>query len=184
MIIGIGGCSNSGKSSLAKAIIQHMKNLKIIHLCQDDYMRYSSYLTKIQDHTDWEIPSALKIEEYLNAVSLANNTYDIVLTEGIFAFSFEKLYSLYSGKIFLSMDKDTFYARKKNDLRWGIEPEWYIQHIWDSHIKYGKGLLKQPFLDLNVNDSKIHKTAFEFIDKLRTQRGQATIVLTGFTGFT
>jgi len=129
MIIGIGGCSNAGKSFLAREIIKELKEVRIIHLCQDDYAKYSGNLTKYQGHTDWELPSSIRFNEYYRAVVKANKNYDIVLAEGLFAYSFEELYSLYDGKIFLYIDKNTFYKRKKRDNRWGFEPDYYINHI-------------------------------------------------------
>ena len=31
-----------------------------------------------------------------------------------------------------------FYKRKREDTRWGKEPDWYIDYIWDSYLKYGR----------------------------------------------
>ena len=146
MIIGIGGSSNSGKSHLAQSIIENLKDIDAVHLCQDDYVKYSGYLTKYRGHIDWELPATIKFDEYFQAVLKAENENDIVIAEGLFAFYFEELYNLYSFKIFMTLSREIFFSRKRNDDRWGIEPYWYIEHIWNSHQKYGKGMLKQPYL--------------------------------------
>jgi len=146
MIIGIGGSSNSGKSHLARSIIENLKDIDIVHLCQDDFVKYSGNLTKYRSHTDWELPSTIKIDDYFQAVLIAEKDHDIVIAEGLFAFYFKELYNLYSLKIYMNLNRETFFSRKRKDDRWGIEPYWYIEHIWDSHQKYGKGLLKPPYL--------------------------------------
>jgi hypothetical protein len=39
--------------------------------------------------------------------------------------------------LFVEIDKETFLKRKARDLRWGKEPRWYMEHIWDSYLKFG-----------------------------------------------
>ena len=138
MIIGIGGCSNTGKSALANEIKEFYSSEKAIVLCQDDFVKYRDFLTKIDGHVNWELPSTIKIEEYITAVTEAEKQNDLVICEGLFAFWFDELNILYDKKIFIEIDKTTFKERKQVDLRWGKEPDWYIEHIWESHLKYGQ----------------------------------------------
>lgn len=136
MVIGIGGSSNSGKSTLANQLKNYYTNLKVIVLCQDDYIVDRQLLTTINEHINWEIPSTINIKKYISAVIDAKNNYDLVICEGLFAFWFEELNKLYDKKIFLKIDKEIFKERKNKDLRWGKEPEWYIEHIWEKHVEY------------------------------------------------
>ena len=136
MIVGIGGSSNSGKSTLANELAAYYKNIDVKILCQDDFVISHDLLTRVNGHIDWEQPSTIEIEKYITAVKKANETYDLVICEGLFAFWFSELNKLYDKKIFLKIDKKSFKNRKVKDLRWGKEPNWYIEHIWDSHLKY------------------------------------------------
>ena len=138
MITGIGGCSNSGKSALANELRKHFGYDKSVVLCQDDFVKYSGELPKIDGHTDWEQPSSIKIDEFINAVKENSSVFEYVFVEGLFAFWFDRLNALYDKKLFLELDKATFIKRKKNDYRWGKEPDWYIEHIWNSYLKYGR----------------------------------------------
>ncbi len=138
MIIGIGGCSNSGKSRLAERLDNFFNVRKVKVLCQDDFVKKQDVLTTLKGHIDWEVPSTIKFEEYLNAVKKASVENDLVICEGLFAFWFGELNLLYNKKIFLEIDKATFIKRKKRDLRWGKEPDWYIEHIWQNYLKYGQ----------------------------------------------
>jgi len=147
MIIGIGGCSNSGKSLLAKQIsdfYQRNKTVKI--LCQDDFVKRRDFLTTINEHVDWELPSTIEIDKYISSVKDAEKQYDLLICEGLFAFWFDELNILYDKYIFLEIDEHTFKHRKQADLRWGKEPDWYIDHIWQSHMRYGQ---------LNLSDTNI-----------------------------
>ncbi|PLX01930.1 MAG: hypothetical protein C0595_12985 [Marinilabiliales bacterium] len=139
MIIGIGGVSNAGKSFLANMIkIDLEKKYKIKILCQDDFIKPESKIPKINGLTDWEHPSSINHDMYYQAIIREAKNNDILISEGLFAFYSDKLTALYDKNIFLYIDKETFINRKKDDLRWGKVPDWYIQHIWDSYLRYGK----------------------------------------------
>lgn len=138
MILGIGGCSNSGKSALAEQIDNFYTVKKVKVLCQDNFVKRRDFLTEINGHIDWEIPSTIKFDEYFNAVKKASSENDLVVCEGLFAFWFDDINKLYDKVIHLTLDKKTFFDRKKKDLRWGKEPDWYIEHIWQSFLKYGQ----------------------------------------------
>ena len=137
MVIGIGGCSNSGKSELAEQLNNFYNTQNVKVLCQDDFVKRRDFLTSINEHVDWELPSTIFINDYINAVKDASKTYDLVICEGLFAFWFDELNKLYDKKIFLELDEITFKTRKRKDLRWGKEPDWYIEHIRQSYLKYG-----------------------------------------------
>ncbi len=138
MIIGIGGVSNSGKSTLAKYIKDIYPTYKIRILCQDDFVKPHYELPKIFEHIDWETPDSIDFTFYKNQLISAKKNVDIVIAEGLFAFSNNMITELYDKKIFLSISKKSFLNRKKHDIRWGEEPDWYIHHIWQSYLLYGR----------------------------------------------
>ena len=167
MVIGIGGSSNSGKSTLAKQLSEHYKDLSVKILCQDDFVKKRDFLTTINGHIDWEDPSTIIINEYINAVNDAKNIFDLVICEGLFAFWFKELNELYDKNIFLKIDEVTFKERKFKDLRWGKEPNWYIEHIWESHLRYCKiPSDKKNYLVINAS-KKINMAEIEqFIENI------------------
>ncbi len=138
MVIGIGGCSNAGKSALANEIIAKLPNKNTIILCQDDYTLDDDLTPNHYEHTDWEIPESIDIDRYISEVIEAKDTYDLVICEGLFSFWFDELSKLFDRNIYLNLDKEEFLLRKAKDERWGEEPSWYIRHIWDNHQTYGK----------------------------------------------
>jgi len=139
MVIGIGGVSNAGKSSLANLLKLNLeKDFKVKILCQDDFILPQEDIPKVKGLTDWECPESINHEMYLQAVQRECQNNDIVISEGLFAFHNDELSNLYDKIFFLYVEKDIFRSRKERDLRWGDVPDWYIEHIWESYEKYGK----------------------------------------------
>jgi uridine kinase len=138
MIIGIGGVSNAGKTTLASRLKEQLPNLNVSILSQDDFPNPVEEIPMIKDHVDWEVPISIDIPGYLRQVLEDAKKHDLVIAEGLFAFCDERIVRHYDKKIFLTISKPTFLERKSNDFRWGKEPEWYMEHIWDSHLKCGK----------------------------------------------
>ncbi len=137
MIIGIGGVSMAGKSSLARAIKAQYTRKEVSILCQDDFIMPLHSMPQVKGKTDWENPASIDFDEYIASVVARDIETDVVIAEGLFAYHDHSLAKLYDKKIFLEISSDLFFERKKSDTRWDIEPEWYIQHIWKSYLKYG-----------------------------------------------
>jgi len=67
---------------------------------------------------------------------------DVVILEGIFALYDDEMNKMFDKKIFVDLGYQEFIDRKSMDNRWGYEPDWYIQHIWDSYQEYREDILK------------------------------------------
>jgi len=139
MIIGIGGVSTAGKSSLAFQLRKYFSpKAKVKILCQDDFILPESEIPRIKGHIDWECPDSIDHDMYFQALQRERKVNEIIISEGLFAFNDERVGSLYDKRIFLMISRETFWKRKLADLRWGKEPEWYIEHIWNNYLKFGK----------------------------------------------
>lgn len=138
MIIGIGGVSRAGKTTLANQITKWMPSTQTMVLRQDLFVLNTSDFPAIQNVPDWEVPQSLNLPVLLKAIHNAMKHNELVIVEGIFAFAFEEINSLYQGAIFIEIDEPVFRSRKVLDDRWGPEPEWYLNHIWQSYLKYGQ----------------------------------------------
>jgi len=136
MVIGIGGISTAGKSKLANRLKDYFSDKKVSVLCQDNYAMPTAQIPKISDHTNWEIPESLDFDKFYNLILEEKKSNDIVIAEGLFVFYDNRLLELFDKKIFMAIGKETFLERKSIDLRWGKEPEWYMEHIWNSHHNY------------------------------------------------
>ena len=136
MIIGIGGISNAGKTSLAKKIKAYYSDKSVKILCQDDFAMPTQDIPKIKEHTNWEIPASIDFDRFYSKILEESKKHDIVIDEGLFVFYEDRLNKLYDKMIYMSISKETFARRKNQDFRWGAEPDWYVEHIWDSHHRY------------------------------------------------
>lgn len=136
MIIGIGGVSRAGKTTLANLLKKQLKGKTISILNQDDFVKKSG-LPKIKNHIDWEHPDSLDWKELRKKIISESAVSEIIIVEGLFAFYDTEIVSKYDFCIFMSIEKEIFLHRKRKDKRWGNEPEWFIQHIWNSYLKYG-----------------------------------------------
>ena len=66
-IIGIGGCSRSGKSTLARRIKERFSDLCVLILDMDDFVLPKDQIPKIKDRTDWELPASVDFKKLIQA---------------------------------------------------------------------------------------------------------------------
>lgn len=142
MIIGIGGVSRAGKTTLAEKLkTEFLKKGKTIDIfCQDDFLKPKITLSKVEGIPDWERPSSIKWD--LLTKNVENSTADIIIIEGLFSFYPASFRAHYDLKIFINLPKKLFVSRRLQDDRWteseGKEPAWHIEHVWRSFLKYGQ----------------------------------------------
>jgi len=164
-IVGIGGVSNSGKSQLAEMIKSNLPNKLVSVICQDDYIHPQYEIPKIQNHINWESPESINFVAYRNAIVEASDVSDLIVAEGFLAFYDPGINALYDKKIIVQISREEFYKRKRNDLRWGKEPEWYIDHIWRSYLRIGKPVFQpQEYLLFDGSKEFDLNQIFSFLD--------------------
>ena len=154
-IIGIGGISRSGKSFLSELLAGRIKNSgkKVRIFDQDNFVFPTDKIPLIRDHVDWECPESIDFQKFKQYINVAASENDFVIAEGLMVFWEPELLNLFDFKIQIEIDKNEFISRKQTDLRWGKEPEWYIEHIWDANLKYGQfPKPSQPDMRLDGSD--------------------------------
>lgn len=145
MIIGIGGVSQSGKSHLADQLSLRLKNTRVISL--DDFAFPTEQLPKVKDRYDWEVPMAYDFDRLLKEIDLAIPQSDHVIAEGILIFYDPRINERFDKRIFLTINKPVFLARRKKETRWGNEPDWFLEHVWKCYEQYGRSV-NEPALTL------------------------------------
>jgi len=140
--IAIGGVSRAGKTTLANTLAYHFeakgKKVKILH--QDNFTFKESKIPKIRNRVDWEHPQSINFSKLEKTIQQYNDSQaiDVLISEGLLIFYELNLHRFFDVKILVEINKETFKLRKKKDDRWGNEPDWFIEHIWDSYQKYGR----------------------------------------------
>jgi uridine kinase len=137
MMIGIGGVSRSGKSTLAQKLEPFFKGKTTAIINQDEYIHSAFQMPWIGTELDWEDPESLDFQRMYYEIAWLSKNVEILIVEGLFAFYYPALNKKYDKKILIEIDFNTFVDRKLMDERWGKVPEWYIKHIWDSYLSFG-----------------------------------------------
>jgi nicotinamide/nicotinate riboside kinase len=136
-IIAIGGVSRSGKSELAKLLLSELSKheTEAVIISQDDHCFPAEKIPRIKNLPNWESPESMNWEKYHAAIQKFLNHNKIVILEGIFVFDDPEYAGKYAKEIVLSISKQTFLERRKKEKRWGREPFWFIEHVWDAYQK-------------------------------------------------
>lgn len=156
MVIGIGGASRSGKSFLARQLAAEYKaaGKSVLVLDQDDFAFPEDELPRIRDRADWDHPLSLDFRRLQEHIRAARARYEVVLVEGILVFFDLEVNDLFDRRIFLVLDKVRFWERRKRETRWGEEPDWYLEHVWEAHLKYGRLNLEKGRCPIEIRESK------------------------------
>jgi nicotinamide/nicotinate riboside kinase len=168
MIIGIGGVSRSGKTSLAFLIkrIAEKRGETATVISQDNFVFEESKIPKIRHRTDWECPESIDFQRYKNDIVDKQVTYQHVITEGLLNFWDTETDALFDRRLFVLIKKDIFLSRRLQEKRWGFEPKWFIEYVWKSYLKYGQTVLAQPkngVLLLSGNDDFDEQLIADFL---------------------
>ncbi len=131
-LILLAGVSRSGKSTLATKLVHDLPNAIVLH--QDEFILDQSALPLIKGRIDWENPETIDWDRLVSAHDEANEQYDFIIIEGIFALSSLRLIKASAFKILLTLDREEFIKRRSQETRWGDEPDWFIHHVWESHL--------------------------------------------------
>ena len=152
MLIGIGGPSRSGKSTLANLLLVYYRKMgkKAIVFHQDDFVFPETKIPKIKDRTDWESPQSIDHELLYEVVADFKNRFDVVIVDGFYVYIDPTLNAIFDVRLFLKISKKTFFLRKAKDTRWGYIPKWYYDHIWQAFQKFGIPDFKtKPYIQLS-----------------------------------
>ena len=105
-------------------------------LCQDDFPNAEEDIPRIKDRIDWEHPDSIHWVNWQRAVKSFENECDYLILDGLFIFRPEAGISP-DLSIYLKIDKEQFTKARQQETRWGPEPNWYIDYVWQQHLTYG-----------------------------------------------
>ena len=137
-IIGIGGVSRSGKSTVARKLKDELASLKVFALDMDSYVLPENDIPKINGHPNWEVPESIDYERILTLLDENKSIYEVIIVEGILAFANKELNKRYDLTVVMEISKATYLNRRKQETRWGKDPDWYLEYVWEAHLKYGQ----------------------------------------------
>ena len=120
-IIGIGGGTCSGKSTLARNLEMILgkkytvKNYNLDHFYDFSSLKAHAPITKIE-YGDHNHPKGMKMDKLLAELDerMSDGVTDIIIIEGLFALYFEQLRDLHNMKIFVDLLSDERLNRRIN----------------------------------------------------------------------
>lgn len=133
-LILIGGVSRSGKSTLAGELTSLLTNC--ISLSQDNFVLAKEQIPTIKNRIDWEEPKSINWTSLIDRIDELSKHHSFIIIEGIFAFNSSIINDLAVYKVYLELDYELFTERRKDEKRWGPEPAWYLEHVWNAHEKF------------------------------------------------
>eukprot|EP00029_Vermamoeba_vermiformis_P013513 TRINITY_DN8435_c0_g1_i1.p1 TRINITY_DN8435_c0_g1~~TRINITY_DN8435_c0_g1_i1.p1 ORF type:complete len:293 (-),score=39.64 TRINITY_DN8435_c0_g1_i1:75-953(-) len=176
-IIGIGGSTRSGKTTLSRALFNHyshQNNIAVYHIGQDAYFKTikpkHSFGTLSFDN--WECPEAMDFDQFYNAIVhtkdearekiRTNEQYKeaIIIIEGFLLFHEERITNLLDVKYFLAIPKQLCHERRlKANTKWKFpEPhfeEYFALLIWPGYVRFNKRVCLMN--DVHVIDGLLSK---------------------------
>ncbi len=144
-LIGIGGLSQAGKTTLATQLAASWSDHSVAVLEMDSFGKPESELpiwvdAEGKEYRDWEHPESIDYDELVAAVEKASADHDIVIVEGILVFHDARIWDLLDTRVLLEVEDDLFWERRRRDVRWGAESDTYLQHVLDAYTERKKGL--------------------------------------------
>ena len=140
-IIGVGGATRSGKTSLCKNIIKYLNSDEkhIIHL--DNYFSLE-LLYKYKNN--WEIPEVIEwtylIEDIQNIKYIINyKNHQYILVEGFLLFK-QPLFYKFNKSIFIWVSKEE--AKKRRMETKPVPEDYYENLVWPNYLKNNYHLAK------------------------------------------
>ncbi len=167
-LIAIGGVSRSGKSSLCQQLADRFlaQGKSVTTFDMDDFVKDVKDVPMIRDRRDWEHPGSINEQRLKKAIDRVD--VDIRIVEGIFTFVFPWLLHISDLRLLVEIDEMTFYSRRAKDHRWGPQPPWYVDHVWEANSLLMTG--HNAHLTLDGSSPLDYDRIFDSVLKILHQR--------------
>uniref|UniRef100_A0A0B7B5V9 Phosphoribulokinase/uridine kinase domain-containing protein n=1 Tax=Arion vulgaris TaxID=1028688 RepID=A0A0B7B5V9_9EUPU len=174
IIVGIGGATNSGKSTTSSMLCKVLPHSEWI--CQDNYfLEPDDPHVEITDgYQNWDTLSSLKIDMMIKDVKdwikrQQNNTgTSILIVEGFLLFNVSELTTLFEKKYFITISKEICVERRKQrEYNPPDTPGYFDKIVWPSYLQYLDALQSQndiEYIDGHTDLETIYKTILNKIE--------------------
>ncbi|XP_059512911.1 nicotinamide riboside kinase 1 isoform X4 [Myotis daubentonii] len=149
-VIGIGGVTNGGKTTLAKNLQKHLPNCSVIS--QDDFFKPPSEIeTDKNGFLQYDVLEALNMEKMMSTiscwmqsprhspVSTERNTEDvpILIIEGFLLFNYKPLETIWNRRYFVTIPYEE--CKRRRSMRVYEPPDspgYFDGHVWPMYLKH------------------------------------------------
>ena len=133
-VIGISGCTRSGKSTLASALAEALGASKTAVIRQD---RFASNVLAAQAEGGWESTDSIDFKAFRDAVVEASKSKHFVIVEGFRAFASRPpggVVDLLHHLVWIELSREACYERRMATTR--VPEEYFDRHLWPRHVEY------------------------------------------------
>uniref|UniRef100_A0A915C6W6 Molybdopterin synthase catalytic subunit n=1 Tax=Parascaris univalens TaxID=6257 RepID=A0A915C6W6_PARUN len=180
-IIGIAGCTNAGKTTVARTILQKLRDKKqtATIISQDDFFHNKEFVRCIPKESDpsirfynYDSPEAVDERRFVEAILNAAVTHDNVVVEGNMLTELPLVRSLISRILFLTLDRETCLVRRlqRSDYDPPDEPGYFDQVVWPAyqrHLSNALELMRESgrltFIDAVTMDTNNEDAVDKFV---------------------
>ncbi|XP_054718703.1 nicotinamide riboside kinase 1-like [Uloborus diversus] len=176
-IVGISGCTNSGKTTLSKFLSSSFPGSVVIN--QDHYFRSDDSPEHIiipeLNHKNWERLEAVDWEAMMETLDKTlqtppQNIPSLLIIEGHIIFNYPGFRKLFHKKYFLNMNKEECYKRRVHRVYTPPDiPGYFEKCVWPMYLSNLEEIKKNCeniiFLDGTGYIKTIHETVLKDLQK-------------------
>ena len=140
-LVGLSGCTNGGKTTLAKRLLKEFKNSA--YLSQDDFYfprdgKHLSYISELESF-NFDVITAINMDKLRQELEklVDSGKYDFIFLDGFLLYDDEKLYNMLDYKYFLFLTKEECLRRRQSRNYKTIDtPNYFDKCVWIEFLKY------------------------------------------------
>lgn len=140
-LIGITGCTNGGKTTLAKKLLAEFPNS--YYLSQDEFYHkrdelHYDFLPEVNSY-NFDVITAIDLKKFHRELTrlIKLSKYEFIFIDGILLFDDEKLYKMLDKKYFLDLNKEEC-CRRRQTRQYLLpeQPNYFEMCAWKEYLKY------------------------------------------------